>query len=49
MSLTAKCIQVYGITKTHKKLQYILMPWLYSAFERTSSLEMALKSRGYTE
>jgi len=49
ISLKSKCIQVYGITKTHKKLQYILMPWLYNVFEKTSSLELALKSRGYTE
>ena len=49
ISLKSKCIQVYGITKAHKKLQYILTPWLYSTFERTSSLEMALKSKGYAE
>ena len=48
-SLKSRCIQVYGITKTHKKLQYMFMPWLYNIFERTNSLELALKSRGYTE
>ncbi|MCL2354299.1 MAG: energy-coupling factor transporter transmembrane protein EcfT [Oscillospiraceae bacterium] len=49
ISLKAKCLQVYGIAKAHKKLQYIMVPWLYSTFERTNSLEMALKSRGYAE
>ena len=48
-SLKAKCIHVYGITKVHKKLQYTLTPWLYSTFERTNSLEMALRSKGYVE
>lgn len=33
----------------HKKLQYILMPWLYNTFERTNSLELALKAKGYSE
>ena len=49
ISLKSKYIEVYGFTKTHKKLLYILTPWLYATLERTDSLEMALKSKGYID
>ena len=47
-ALKAKGITIGGIN-TIKSLKYMMKPLLYGILKRTSDLEYALKSKGYTE